>query len=174
MEELSSLITVEKTMRTASVVEAMVVDTILVAAKSLLCLLILTAGSLLTDITPELTPIDGRFPFADLYKGRHTYLVNKDASESDDDEEEEDDDDANDQDDEEGDEDFSGESDEEAEPEDDPEANGAGGKDGEDGDEYNEEDEDEDEDEEEDEDEDEDEDEEEEEEVPQPPAKKRK
>lgn len=45
MEELSSLITVEKTMRTASAVEAMAVDTILVAAKSLLCLLILVFPS---------------------------------------------------------------------------------------------------------------------------------
>ncbi|KAL9326155.1 hypothetical protein ACSQ67_006800 [Phaseolus vulgaris] len=41
MEELSSLITVEKSTRTASAVEAIAVDTILVAAKSLLCFLIL-------------------------------------------------------------------------------------------------------------------------------------
>ncbi|KAK7330024.1 hypothetical protein VNO77_24209 [Canavalia gladiata] len=173
MEEVSSsLSSVQRSMHIASVVA---VDTILAAVESLLCLFILT-GSLLTDInhsaSSKLTMMDGRFPFDDLCKGKHTYLTNKDASDSDEDEDEDDDDDTNDQDDEALDEDFSAEDgDEEADPEDDPEANGAGGSDGDDDDD---DDGDDDDDEGEDEDEDDDEDEEEEEEIPQPPTKKRK
>ncbi|XP_061350851.1 uncharacterized protein LOC133295933 [Gastrolobium bilobum] len=178
MEELSSTLSFKvRTTRIASVVEAMAVDTFLTAAKSLICFLILT-GSLMTDINhsvlTKLTTMDGRFPFDDLSKGKHAYLKNKDASDTDQDEDEEDDDDANDQDDEGGDEDFSGEEGgEEADPENEPEANGAGGSDGDEDNDDDGDDEDDGEDEEEEEDEDEEE-EEDEEEAPQPPAKKRK
>uniref|UniRef100_K7M063 Uncharacterized protein n=1 Tax=Glycine max TaxID=3847 RepID=K7M063_SOYBN len=52
----------------------MAVDTILAAAKSLICFFILT-GSLLTDVnhsvSPKLTPMDGRFPFDDLLQGEN-------------------------------------------------------------------------------------------------------
>lgn len=165
----------KKSMWEGSLLEAMLVNTVLVAHNSL-ALLLLATGSVINDINmaSKLTAVTGRFPFEELLKLKKPCAENKDASDTEDDEDDdEDDDDVNDQDDEEGgDEDFSGEEgeDEGGDPEDDPEANGNGGSDDDD-----EDDDDEDDDGDDDEDEDgEEEDEDEEEEVPQPPAKRRK
>ncbi|KAF3453056.1 hypothetical protein FNV43_RR03489 [Rhamnella rubrinervis] len=162
----------ERSMWVASILEAMVVETLLDAGKSL-ALLFMASGSLLNDVglLPNLTAMDGRFPFDELHKLKRPVPENKDASDTEDDDDDEDDDEVDDQDGDAGDEDFSGgEGEDEGDPEDNPEANGEGGSDDEDDDE-----DDDDGDDEEDEDEDgEEEEEEEEEEVPQPPAKKKK
>ncbi|XP_062078212.1 uncharacterized protein LOC133782825 [Humulus lupulus] len=158
-----------------SVLESMVVETVLTVGKSLTSLLF-TTSSLLNDanVSLRLSAVEERFPFDQLHKLKRPVPENKDSSDTEDDDDEDDADDANDQDDDAGDEDFSGEEgDEEADPEDDPEANGEGGSDDDDDD--DEEDDDGDDDDDEDgEDEDEEEDEDEDEETPQPPAKKRK
>ncbi|KAK7330025.1 hypothetical protein VNO77_24210 [Canavalia gladiata] len=173
--EVQSLSFEKNTVLVGSFAEALVLHTLLVTAKSLASFLTMT-GSLLTVVSNLVSPMDGRFPLDQLYKGKNTFEENKDASETEDDEDENDVDDG---DDDEDDEDFSGdEGEEEADSDDDVEANGVGGsgdedddnddEDEEDGEEDGEEDE-----EEEDEDEEE-EDEDEEEESPQPPSKKRK
>ncbi|KAM5548055.1 phosphopantothenoylcysteine decarboxylase subunit VHS3 [Rosa sericea] len=154
-----------------SVLEAMVVNTVLSAHNSL-ALLLLATGSLMNDInvSPKLAAVTGSFPFEELFKLEKPGPENKDASDTEDDEEDDDDDDVPEEEDDAGDEDFSGEEGEDADPEDEPEANGDGGSD--DDDDKDEDDDDGDDDE--DEDAEDEEEEEEEEEVPQPPAKKRK
>ncbi|KAI4335658.1 hypothetical protein L6164_014287 [Bauhinia variegata] len=171
--EVQTLSFGEKTTWIGSLVEAMVVETVLAAGKSLTCLLMLT-GSLLAEIndsvSPNLTAMDGRFPLEALSGRKHTHLENKNASETEDDEDDDDDEDGDDDDEDGDDEDFSGEEGEdEGDPEDEPEANGAGGSDDDDDD-----DDDDDGEEEDDEDEDNEDEEDEEEETPQPPSKKRK
>ncbi|KAK7330035.1 hypothetical protein VNO77_24220 [Canavalia gladiata] len=155
-----------------SLLQAVAADTLLAAAQSIALI-----GYLLTNVTssvlPNLTSMDGRFPFEELFGRKHAYLENKNASETEDDEDGDDDDeDGHDEDDDGEDEEYSGdEGDEEGDPDDDPEANGAGGSD--DGDEDDDDDGD-DEDDDDGEDDDDEEEEDEEEETPQPPSKKRK
>ncbi|XP_022751664.1 nucleolin-like [Durio zibethinus] len=170
--EVGSFSPFEKSVWVCSVMEALVAETLVLAGKSLACLLMLT-GSVLNDMNASLnlTAVDERFPFDKLLKMEHPGTENKDASDTEEDDEDEDDDNADDQDDDAGDEDFSAEEGEEDDPEDDPEANGDGGSDEEDDDgeddDRDEDDSDEDEEEEEDKEDEED-------EVPQPPSKKRK
>ncbi|XP_009363934.2 pheromone-processing carboxypeptidase KEX1 [Pyrus x bretschneideri] len=172
---MESCATEKKGIWVGSLLEAMVVDTV-VAAHNSLALLLLATGALMNGInmSPELTAITGRFPFKELLKVEKPGVENKDASDTEDDNEDEDDEEVDDpEDDDARDEDFSGDegADKEGDPEDDPEANGDGGSD-EDDDEEDDDDDDGDDDD--DEDEDGEEEEEEEEEIPQPPAKKRK
>ncbi|CAI8610419.1 unnamed protein product [Vicia faba] len=170
--ELPLLTSANNAVVLSSVAEALVLQTVIATGKSLAYLLVAT-GSLLTDVNNLISPMDGRFPLDQLYKGNHTCEENKDGSETEDDDDDDDDDDVNDEDDDDDDEDFSGdEDDDEADPEDDPVPNGAGGSDDDDDDEDEDDDDGDDED-----DEDEDEDEEDEDEevaALQPPTKKKK
>ncbi|CAI9758919.1 unnamed protein product [Fraxinus pennsylvanica] len=150
-----------------SFVEAVAVQTLLAAQKSLACLLI---ESLLNNVDGVPNLIEKRFPLNDLRRMEKPGPENKDGSDTEDDDEEDDGEDADEQvDDDDGDEDFSGgeeggDDEEEGDPEGNPEANGNDGSDNEDDDG----------DEDEDEDEDGEDEEEEEEEEDQPPAKKKK
>ncbi|PNX93448.1 hypothetical protein L195_g016602 [Trifolium pratense] len=165
--DLPTLSFPNNTMLVSSIAEALILQTVIATAKSLAYLLIST-GSLLTDVNNLMSPMDGRFPLDQLYKGNHTCEENKDGSETEDDDDEDDDDDVNDEDDED-DEDFSGdEGEEDADPEDDPVPNGAGGSDDDDEDDDDDDDDNDDDGEDEDEDEDDDEDED------QPPSKRKK
>ncbi|XWS26194.1 hypothetical protein CRYUN_Cryun26dG0010100 [Craigia yunnanensis] len=151
--------------------QAMVVETAIVATKSVAWLL-MTMGTLPNgfDVFIKEPEVYAGFPLAQLLAVRKPGPENKDASDTEDDDDEEDEDEAADDQDEDGgeEEDGSGEEGEdEGDPEDGLEANGDGGSGDED-------DEDEDEDEDEDDDEEEEDEEEEEEEELQPPAKKRK
>ncbi|KAL1819616.1 hypothetical protein DCAR_0415911 [Daucus carota subsp. sativus] len=152
------------------IVSTFVVETVLAAQRSVLCLLLLADVLLkIKDRLLDLIGGDQRFPVEELHRRKRPETENVDGSDTEDDEE---DDDDVEQDDDEGDEDFSGEEggddDEEGDPEEDPVANGNGGSGDED-------DEDEDGDGDEDEDgEDEEDDEEDEDEEDAPPAKKRK
>ncbi|CAA3010797.1 Hypothetical predicted protein [Olea europaea subsp. europaea] len=152
-----------------SFVEAIAVQTILAAQKSLACLVLLTETlSNNVDGLPNLT--EKRFPMSELQIGEKPGPENRDGSDTEDDDEDDADDADGQEDDDDGDEDFSGgeeggEDEEEGDPEDNPVANGNDGSEDEDEDD---DDGDEDEDGEDDEDE-----EEEEEEEDQPPAKKR-
>ncbi|GMH30673.1 hypothetical protein Nepgr_032516 [Nepenthes gracilis] len=161
-----------------SMMKAVLTDTLLLAGKSLACLLMMT-GSLKNDSnysSAELNPVEKRFPIDELYRTQPTVPENKDGSDTDDGDEDDDEDGVDDDDDDVGDEDFSAEEggggdddDEDGDPEDDTRLMERGGNDDEDDDDDNDGDEDEN-----GEDEDEDEDEDEEEEELQPPAKKKK
>ncbi|PSS36129.1 Histidine-rich glycoprotein [Actinidia chinensis var. chinensis] len=163
----SDVVAMEELM-VCSIVEDVVVETLLAAHRSLACLLMVT-GSLLKDVIVQPNLIDERFPIDNLHRRNRPGPENKDASDTDNDDEDGDDDDDQDDDDA-GDEDFSGEEggddddDEEGDPEEDPAANGNGGSDDDDDEEGDDEEGDEDEEDEEEDEEDED----------QPPAKKRK
>ncbi|KAL4336047.1 hypothetical protein GQ457_07G041240 [Hibiscus cannabinus] len=169
--EVGSFSPVEKRIWVCSVMEALMAETLVLAGKSLVCLLMLT-GSVLNDMNASLnlTAVDQRFPFDELLKREHPGPENKDGSDTEDDDEDEEDN-VDDQDDDVDDEDFSAEEGEEGDPEDDPEANGNGGS-GEEDDEDDDGDDDEEDDDAEDEEEEDEEDEDD--EVPQPPSKKRK
>ncbi|KAK8644830.1 hypothetical protein V6N13_118695 [Hibiscus sabdariffa] len=170
--EVGSFSPVEKRIWVCSVMEALLAETLVLAGKSLVCLLMLT-GSVLNDMNASLnlTAVDQRFPFGELLKREHPGPENKDGSDTENDDEDEEDN-VDDQDDDEDDEDFSAEEGEEGDPEDDPEANGNGGS-GEEDDEDDDGDDDDDEDDDAEDEEEEDE-EDEDDEVPQPPSKKRK
>ncbi|KAH7858980.1 hypothetical protein Vadar_030107 [Vaccinium darrowii] len=169
----SDVVALEKLMLFAAV-EALVMETLLAAQRSIGFFLV-AAGTMLNDVNvlPNFTGIDGSFPIDELHRRKCPGPENKDASDTDDDDEDEVDDDDEDDVDDAGDEDFSGEEggddddDEDGDPEEAPPANGNGGNDDEDED--DEDDDEDDEGDEEDEDEEEDE-----EDEDQPPAKKRK
>ncbi|KAK8501317.1 hypothetical protein V6N12_008335 [Hibiscus sabdariffa] len=165
--EVGSFSPAEKRIWVCSVMEALLAETLVLAGKSLVCLLMLT-GSVLNDMNASLnlTAMDQRFPFDELLKEEHPGPENKDGSDTEDDDEDEEEDNVDDQDDDGDDEDFSAEEGEEGDPEDDPEANGNGGSGEEDDEDDDGDDDAEDEEEEDEEDEDD--------EVPQPPSKKRK
>ncbi|KAJ6849773.1 glutamic acid-rich protein-like [Iris pallida] len=156
-----------------SMVETIVVETALVAAKSLLGLF------MVMDSLSSKTDILGKGPegipgmFVAVAGKNKAEPENKDDGDSEDDDDEDDEDDAgeDDEDDDDAGEEDSGDEgkDNGGDEDDDPEANGAGSEDGDDDDD----DEDNDDDDEDDEDEEED-DEEDEDDIPQPPAKKRK
>ncbi|KAL4282066.1 hypothetical protein GQ457_10G029940 [Hibiscus cannabinus] len=171
--EAGSFSPVQKSIWVCSVMEALLAETLVLAGKSLACLLMLT-GSVLNDMNASLnlTAVDQRFPFDELLKTEHPGPENKDGSDTEDDDEDEEDD-VDDQDDDGDDEDFSAEEGEEGDPEDDPEANGNAGS-GEEDDEDEDDDEGDDDDDDNTEDEGEEEEEDEDDEVPQPPSKKRK
>ncbi|CAK9146272.1 unnamed protein product [Ilex paraguariensis] len=152
-----------------SALEAVVVDTALVAQKTLVWLILLIV-SVPNDIDMLPNPLgeEKSFPLRDLNRVTRPDAENKDASDTEDDEDEDNDADVNDEDDDE----FSGEEvsdDDEGDSEDDVEANGDGGSDDDDDD-----DDDSDEDDDDDSDEDEGEEEDDEEEQNQPPFKKKK
>ncbi|KAG8495678.1 hypothetical protein CXB51_013571 [Gossypium anomalum] len=202
--EVDSFSPVEKSIWVCSVMEALLAETLVLAGKSLACLLMLVylfssltpysgnlglfflstsffdidyvTGSMLNDknASLNLTAVDERFPFDELLKMERPGPENKDASDTEDDDEDEDEDNADDQDDDGGDEDFSGEEGEEGDPEDDPEANGDGGSDEEDDDDDDDDGDEDDDDDDDGEDEEEEDEEDEDDEVPQPPSKKRK
>ncbi|XP_039071762.1 nucleolin-like [Hibiscus syriacus] len=148
----------EKSIWVCSVMDALLAETLVLAGKSVACLLMLT-GTVLNDMNASLnlTAVDQRFPFDELLKREQPGPENKDGSDTEDDDEDEED--------KVDDDDFLAEEGEEGDPEDDPEANGNGGSSDEDDD--NEDDDDADDEEEEDEEDEDD-------EVPQPPSKKRK
>ncbi|KNA18851.1 hypothetical protein SOVF_066980 [Spinacia oleracea] len=114
-----------------SELEFVMLETLLLAGKSLACLLLMT-GALLGGVSelPGLTPTEDRFPIDQLRKTERPGPENKDGSDTEDDDEE--DEDAVEDQDDDDDEDFSGgeegggDDDEEGDPEDDTEANANG------------------------------------------------
>ncbi|XP_015870398.1 phosphopantothenoylcysteine decarboxylase subunit VHS3-like isoform X1 [Ziziphus jujuba] len=148
-----------------SMVESLVVETALLAQKSLLGFLLVIRS--LPDDNIAFTNLvgkDQRFPMAELNKVKEPVAENKNAGESEDNEDDDHDDDEDD-DNESG--DDSNDDDDDEDSDDDIETNGDGGSDDEDDDEDDSDDD-------EDDDDEEDDDEDDEEEQPQPPTKKKK
>ncbi|KAG9141536.1 hypothetical protein Leryth_019059, partial [Lithospermum erythrorhizon] len=131
--EVSSYTSDMGTIMAYSAIEVVVVETILVAHRSIATLLML-AGSLLEDRS-DMTFVKDRFPLEELHKVEKPTTENRDASDSENDDEEDDDDAGEQDDDDAGDEDFSGEEgaddddDDEGDPEEEPAANGNRGND---------------------------------------------